>query len=46
MPGDIIYMEKGEKAAADAMIISTGYEDGTFFVDTADLGIANPIKRV
>jgi magnesium-transporting ATPase (P-type) len=36
-PGDILYLSKGEKSPVDAMILSTAYEDGTCFVETAEL---------
>lgn len=35
--GEIIYFEKGEKFAVDCVVVSSNYEDGTAFVDTAEL---------
>lgn len=45
IPGDIIYMEKGEKAAADAVVLSSSYKDGSFFIDTAELDGETNLKR-
>ncbi|RKO92915.1 hypothetical protein BDK51DRAFT_49773, partial [Blyttiomyces helicus] len=36
-PGDVVYLEKGEKFPVDAMLISSSYEDGTCYVETAEL---------
>jgi len=36
-PGDIVYYEKGGKFDFDAIILSTSFEDGSCFVDTAEL---------
>ena len=36
-PGDIVYYEKGGKFDVDAIILSTSFEDGSCFVDTAEL---------
>ncbi|KAJ3045236.1 hypothetical protein HDV00_011108 [Rhizophlyctis rosea] len=44
-PGDIMYLEKGDKAPVDAMIIATSYEDGTCFVETAELDGETNLKR-
>lgn len=44
-PGDILYLEKGEKAPIDAFILSTSFEDGTCFVDTAELDGETNLKR-
>ncbi len=44
-PGDILYLEKGEKAPVDAFILSTSIEDGTCFVDTAELDGETNLKR-
>ncbi|OAJ43171.1 hypothetical protein BDEG_26551 [Batrachochytrium dendrobatidis JEL423] len=44
-PGDLLYMTKGEKSPVDAMILSTSYEDGTGFVDTAELDGETNLKR-
>jgi P-type E1-E2 ATPase len=43
--GDILYLEKGEKAPVDAFILSTSIEDGTCFVDTAELDGETNLKR-
>lgn len=43
--GDILYLVKGEKAPVDAMILSTAYEDGTCFVETAELDGETNLKR-
>ncbi|KAI8815517.1 uncharacterized protein EV422DRAFT_502297 [Fimicolochytrium jonesii] len=44
-PGDIICLEKGDKTPVDAMILSTNYEDGTCFVETAELDGETNLKR-
>jgi phospholipid-transporting ATPase len=44
-PGDIFYVEKGEKFPVDAMLISSSYEDGTCFVETAELDGETNLKR-
>ena len=43
--GDFIYLEKGQKCPVDAMIVSTSYDDGTCFVDTAELDGETNLKR-
>ncbi|KAH6564529.1 hypothetical protein BASA60_010274 [Batrachochytrium salamandrivorans] len=43
--GDLLYMKKGEKFPVDAMILSTSYEDGTVFVETAELDGETNLKR-
>lgn len=43
VPADIIYYQKGDKFQVDSVIISTSYDDGSCFVDTAELdGCALP----
>ncbi|KAJ3277641.1 hypothetical protein HK104_003117, partial [Borealophlyctis nickersoniae] len=44
-PGDILYVEKEDKCPVDAVIISTSYEDGTCFVETAELDGETNLKR-
>ena len=44
-PGDVLYLEKGEKAPVDAFILSSAFEDGTCFVDTAELDGETNLKR-
>ncbi|KAI8910720.1 hypothetical protein DFJ77DRAFT_470897 [Powellomyces hirtus] len=44
-PGDIVCLEKGEKSPVDAIILSTNYEDGTCFVETAELDGETNLKR-
>lgn len=44
-PGDLLYLEKGEKAPVDAFILSSSIEDGTCFVDTAELDGETNLKR-
>jgi magnesium-transporting ATPase (P-type) len=36
-PGDIIYAEKGAKFPVDVILISSSYEEGTVFIETAEL---------
>lgn len=36
-PGDIVYIEKGSKFQVDAILLSSSYEDGTAFIETAEL---------
>ncbi|KAI8585619.1 hypothetical protein BDZ88DRAFT_432084 [Geranomyces variabilis] len=44
-PGDIVYLEKGDKSPVDAVILSSNYEDGTCFVETAELDGETNLKR-
>lgn len=44
-PGDFLYLEKGEKSPVDAFILSTSFDDGTCFVDTAELDGETNLKR-
>jgi phospholipid-translocating P-type ATPase (flippase) len=44
-PGDIIYVVKGEKFPVDAVIVSSSYDDGTCFIDTAELDGETNLKR-
>nr|KAJ3413279.1 hypothetical protein HK105_002124 [Polyrhizophydium stewartii] len=44
-PGDLLYISKGEKFPVDAMILSTSYDDGTCFVETAELDGETNLKR-
>lgn len=37
VPGDILYCKKGDKYPVDSILISSAYEEGTVFVDTAEL---------
>lgn len=37
IPGDIIRLGKGDKIPADMMIISSSYDDGSCFIETAEL---------
>jgi hypothetical protein len=37
MPGDVIYVSKGEKLSVDAAVLCSSYDDGACFVDTAEL---------
>ncbi|KAJ3111227.1 hypothetical protein HDU96_005884 [Phlyctochytrium bullatum] len=43
--GDVIYLVKGEKLPVDAVILSTSYDDGTCFIDTAELDGETNLKR-
>lgn len=43
--GDIFYIEKGEKVPVDAILLSSSYEDGTCFIETADLDGETNLKR-
>ncbi|KAI8898706.1 hypothetical protein BC833DRAFT_525617 [Globomyces pollinis-pini] len=44
-PGDIVYMEKGSKFQVDTIILSSSYEDGTVFIETAELDGETNLKR-
>ncbi|KAJ3192220.1 hypothetical protein HK101_006874 [Irineochytrium annulatum] len=44
-PGDIIYVVKGEKFPVDAILIGTSYDDGTCFIETAELDGETNLKR-
>ncbi|KNC96780.1 phospholipid-translocating P-type ATPase, flippase, variant 2 [Spizellomyces punctatus DAOM BR117] len=44
-PGDIVYLKKGDKCPVDAMLLSTSYEDGTCFIETAELDGETNLKR-
>lgn len=44
-PGDILYIKRGEKIPADCMLISTDYDDGSCFIETADLDGETNLKR-
>ncbi|KAJ3116115.1 hypothetical protein HDU96_010409 [Phlyctochytrium bullatum] len=44
-PGDLIYVVKGEKLPVDAIILSTSYDDGTCFIETAELDGETNLKR-
>ncbi|KAI9363507.1 hypothetical protein DFJ73DRAFT_792883 [Zopfochytrium polystomum] len=43
--GDVIYIVKGEKLPVDAIVLSTSYDDGTCFVETAELDGETNLKR-
>ncbi|KAJ3412743.1 hypothetical protein HDV05_000313 [Chytridiales sp. JEL 0842] len=43
--GDVIYVRKGEKFPVDAMLLSTNYDDGTCFIETAELDGETNLKR-
>ncbi|KAI8908590.1 hypothetical protein EDD86DRAFT_191661 [Gorgonomyces haynaldii] len=45
VPGDILYYEKGGKFDADCILISSSYEEGTVFVETAELDGETNLKR-
>ena len=36
-PGDIVYIPKGGKFYVDVILLSTSFEDGTAFIETAEL---------
>ena len=44
-PGDIVYIEKGAKFYVDVAILSSEYEDGTAFIETAELDGETNLKR-
>lgn len=44
-PGDFFYMEKGERLPVDALLISSSYEDGTCYIETANLDGETNLKR-
>ncbi|KAJ3321187.1 hypothetical protein HDV06_004530 [Boothiomyces sp. JEL0866] len=44
-PGDIVYIEKGSKFQVDAILLSSSYEDGTAFIETAELDGETNLKR-
>jgi phospholipid-transporting ATPase len=37
MPGDIVYAKKGDKFPVDCILVSSAYDDGTVFIETAEL---------
>jgi phospholipid-transporting ATPase len=37
MPGDFVYVSKGEQLPVDVIIMSSSYDDGTCFIETSDL---------
>lgn len=44
-PGDILYLEKGGKFCVDVVLISSSWEDGSVFVETAELDGETNLKR-
>lgn len=36
-PGDVVYITKGSKFYVDVILLSSSYDDGTAFIDTAEL---------
>ena len=44
-PGDIVYIEKGSKFYVDVALLSSGYDDGTAFIETAELDGETNLKR-
>ncbi len=36
-PGDVLYATKGQKFPVDVVLISSSYDDGTVFIETAEL---------
>jgi phospholipid-transporting ATPase len=44
-PGDIVYVEKGAKFQVDCILLSSSYEDGTVFIETAELDGETNLKR-
>ncbi|KAJ3410192.1 hypothetical protein HDU80_000014 [Chytriomyces hyalinus] len=45
MNGDLVHVKKNEKLSVDAIIISSSFEDGTCFVETAELDGETNLKR-
>ncbi|KAI9205923.1 uncharacterized protein BJ171DRAFT_500123 [Polychytrium aggregatum] len=43
--GDVIFMEKGSKVPVDCILVSTSFEDGTCFIETAELDGETNLKR-
>lgn len=37
VPGDVLYSEKGTKFPVDVVLIASSYDEGTVFVETAEL---------
>ncbi|KAJ3358385.1 hypothetical protein HDU91_005236 [Kappamyces sp. JEL0680] len=44
-PGDIVYVAKGGKFYVDVVLLSSSYEDGTAFIETAELDGETNLKR-
>lgn len=45
MTGDIIRAKKGEKFTVDCIVVSSSYDDGTVFIETAELDGETNLKR-
>ncbi|KAJ3395120.1 hypothetical protein HDU84_002694 [Entophlyctis sp. JEL0112] len=45
MKGDLIYVVKNEKLSVDAVVLATNLEDGTCFIETAELDGETNLKR-
>ena len=44
-PGDIVFVKKGCKFYTDCVVLSSAYEDGTVFIETAELDGETNLKR-
>jgi phospholipid-transporting ATPase len=44
-PGDIVYVQKGEKFPVDCVLLASSYDEGTVFVETAELDGETNLKR-
>jgi phospholipid-transporting ATPase len=44
-PGDIVYVPKGSKFQVDCILLSSSYDDGTVFIETAELDGETNLKR-
>jgi phospholipid-transporting ATPase len=44
-PGQIVFVEKGQKFHTDIILLCSSYEDGTVFVETAELDGETNLKR-
>ncbi len=44
-PGDIVHVPKGSKFLVDCILLSSSYEDGTVFIETAELDGETNLKR-
>jgi phospholipid-transporting ATPase len=44
-PGDLVFIKKGSKFYTDCVLLSSAYDDGTVFIETAELDGETNLKR-